>query len=113
MVAPSAAWARGSAAAVSDGRTAAASGGVGWTCSHSCVEFESASKSDAVARARVLKLELNMRRFEQRATETLVIGQVLDREVRLKETGVTGTIYDVGMEQARTVENQIGGKSGL
>ena len=52
LVAPSAAWARGSAAAVSDGRTAAASGGVGWTCSHSCVEFESASKSDAPSHAR-------------------------------------------------------------
>ena len=44
---------------------------------------------------------LNMRRFEQRTTETLVIGQMLDRTVTL-DSGVTGTIYDVGMEQART-----------
>ncbi|MFC5727914.1 MULTISPECIES: magnesium transporter MgtE N-terminal domain-containing protein [Nocardioides] len=45
---------------------------------------------------------LNMRRFEQRSTETLVIGQMLDRTVTIKSTGVTGTVYDVGMEPART-----------
>ena len=44
---------------------------------------------------------LNMRRFEQRSTETLVIGQMLDRTVTIPSTGVTGTVYDVGMEQAR------------
>src|SRR6476659_2076791 len=44
---------------------------------------------------------LNMRRFEQRSTETLVIGQLLDRTVRIPGAGVTGTVYDVGMEQAR------------
>ena len=44
---------------------------------------------------------LNMRRFEQRSTETLVIGQILDRTVTIPSTGVTGTIYDVAMEQAR------------
>jgi len=44
---------------------------------------------------------LNMRRFEQRPTETLVIGQMLDHTVTITETGVTGTVYDVGMEQAR------------
>jgi flagellar motility protein MotE (MotC chaperone)/sporulation protein YlmC with PRC-barrel domain len=44
---------------------------------------------------------LNMRRFEQRTTETLVIGEMLDRTVTL-DSGVTGTVYDVGMEQART-----------
>jgi CBS domain-containing protein/sporulation protein YlmC with PRC-barrel domain len=44
---------------------------------------------------------LNMRRFEQRATETLVMGQMLDRRVVIKETGVQGTVYDVAMEQAR------------
>ncbi len=44
---------------------------------------------------------LNMRRFEQRSTETLVIGQMLDRTVRIPGIGVTGTVYDVGMEQAR------------
>ncbi|MBO0844109.1 MAG: magnesium transporter [Nocardioides sp.] len=45
---------------------------------------------------------LNMRRFEQRPTETLVIGQMLDRTVTIESTGVQGTVYDVGMEQVRT-----------
>jgi Mg/Co/Ni transporter MgtE len=44
---------------------------------------------------------LNMRRFEQRPTETLVMGQMLDRRVVIKDTGVQGTVYDVAMEQAR------------
>ena len=44
---------------------------------------------------------INMRRFEQRPTETLVVGQMLDHTVTIVETGVTGTVYDVGMEQAR------------
>jgi flagellar motility protein MotE (MotC chaperone)/sporulation protein YlmC with PRC-barrel domain len=44
---------------------------------------------------------LNMRRFEQRSTETLVIGQMLDRTVTIPSAGVRGTVYDVGMEQAR------------
>ncbi len=45
---------------------------------------------------------LNMRRFEQRSTETLVIGQMLDRTVTIKDSGVVGTVYDVAMEPART-----------
>lgn len=45
---------------------------------------------------------LNMRRFEKRTAETLVIGQMLDRKVRVKSTGVEGVVYDVAMEQART-----------
>ncbi len=45
---------------------------------------------------------LNMRRFEQRPTATLVMGQMLDREVEIKETGVHGVIYDVCVEQVRT-----------
>jgi flagellar motility protein MotE (MotC chaperone)/sporulation protein YlmC with PRC-barrel domain len=44
---------------------------------------------------------LNMRRFEQRPTETLVIGEMLDRSVRIEGTAITGTVYDVAMEQAR------------
>ncbi len=44
---------------------------------------------------------VNMRRFEQRGTETLVIGQMLDRHVVVKESGVHGTIVDVAMEQSR------------
>ncbi len=50
---------------------------------------------------------LNMRRFEQRSTETLVIGEMLDRRVTIPVGGgsgetVTGTVYDVAMEQGRT-----------
>ena len=44
---------------------------------------------------------LNMRRFEQRPTETLVMGQMLDRAVTIKASGVRGAVYDVAMEQAR------------
>lgn len=47
---------------------------------------------------------LNMRRFEQRSTETLVIGQMLDRTVTVTVgagTVVSGTVYDVAMEPAR------------
>ncbi|MDP3969976.1 MAG: CBS domain-containing protein [Nocardioides sp.] len=47
---------------------------------------------------------LNMRRFEQRTVETLVMAQLLDRSVRVHvgEEWVAATVYDVGMEQART-----------
>ena len=45
---------------------------------------------------------LNMRRFEKRSTETLVIAQMLDRPVTVRSTGVAGTVFDVAMEQART-----------
>jgi flagellar motility protein MotE (MotC chaperone) len=44
---------------------------------------------------------LNMRRFEQRPGETLVIGQMLDRSVTVKGQDVRGTVFDVAMEQAR------------
>lgn len=45
---------------------------------------------------------VNMRRFEQRSTETLLFGQILDRTVTIRESGVQGTVYDVAMEQARS-----------
>ena len=45
---------------------------------------------------------LNMRRFEKRSAETLVVGQMLDRKVRVRSTGVEGVVFDVAMEQART-----------
>src|SRR3954454_3644299 len=45
---------------------------------------------------------LNMRRFEQRPTETLIIGQLLDRTVTIEDGEITGTVYDVAMEQVRT-----------
>jgi flagellar motility protein MotE (MotC chaperone)/sporulation protein YlmC with PRC-barrel domain len=44
---------------------------------------------------------LNMRRFERRPSETLVIGQMLDRTVTLRGSGIQCTVFDVGMEQAR------------
>jgi flagellar motility protein MotE (MotC chaperone)/sporulation protein YlmC with PRC-barrel domain len=44
---------------------------------------------------------LNLRRFEQRPTETLVMGQMLDRQVVIKDNDLRGTIYDVGLEQSR------------
>ncbi|MCY7395483.1 MAG: CBS domain-containing protein [Nocardioides sp.] len=44
---------------------------------------------------------LNMRRFEQRSTETLVIGQIIDRQVTITASDVVGLVYDVAMEQAR------------
>ncbi len=45
---------------------------------------------------------VNMRRFEQRSTETLVFGEMLDRLVTIRATGVKGAVYDVAMEQARS-----------
>jgi flagellar motility protein MotE (MotC chaperone)/sporulation protein YlmC with PRC-barrel domain len=44
---------------------------------------------------------LNMRRFEQRPTETLVMGQLLDKSVTIPATGIEGTVFDVAMEPAR------------
>ena len=45
---------------------------------------------------------LNMRRFEQRSTETLVIGQLFDRRVVLKATGEQGSVFDIALEPGRT-----------
>jgi Mg/Co/Ni transporter MgtE len=47
---------------------------------------------------------VNLRRFEQRAAETLVLGELLDRRVRLKDGGASGqgdtvTVLDVSMVQ--------------
>lgn len=44
---------------------------------------------------------LNLRRFEQRATETLAIGELLDRHVDLKDGSGSATIVDLAMEQQR------------
>ena len=44
---------------------------------------------------------LNMRRFEQRTGETLVLGELLDRKVTLDEDASTVTVLDVAMEQNR------------
>lgn len=47
---------------------------------------------------------VNMRRFEQRPTETLVLGELLDRTVTLRVDGTRVTIEDVAMEPSRTRE---------
>lgn len=45
---------------------------------------------------------LNIRRFSQRATETLVVGELLDRQVTFRDGSGTGTVEDVAMEQHRS-----------
>jgi Mg/Co/Ni transporter MgtE len=45
---------------------------------------------------------VNMRRFQQRATEMLVLGEMLDRRVSLLDDGADLTVEDVAMEQQRT-----------
>jgi flagellar motility protein MotE (MotC chaperone)/sporulation protein YlmC with PRC-barrel domain len=42
---------------------------------------------------------VNLRRFEQREAETLVLGELLDRKVRLVESGDEVTVLDVSMSQ--------------
>ena len=51
---------------------------------------------------------VNMRRFEQRPSETLVIGELLDRTVTILDSGVDATVYDIAMEQTRTRDWQLG-----
>ncbi|MGY1719314.1 MULTISPECIES: magnesium transporter MgtE N-terminal domain-containing protein [unclassified Blastococcus] len=45
---------------------------------------------------------LNLKRFEQRGGETLVLGELLDRQVTINESGRPATVVDAGMEQTRT-----------
>ncbi len=45
---------------------------------------------------------LNMRRFEVRAGETLVLGDMLDRSINLVESNEPVVVEDIGMEQNRT-----------
>ena len=45
---------------------------------------------------------LNLKRFEQRAGETLVLGELLDRQVRILESGKPADVVDAGIEQTRT-----------
>ncbi|WP_156725914.1 magnesium transporter MgtE N-terminal domain-containing protein [Streptomyces apocyni] len=42
---------------------------------------------------------LNVRRFEQRPTERLVLGELLDRRVRLLESGEEVTVLDISVQQ--------------
>ncbi|MEY9857497.1 CBS domain-containing protein [Catenulispora sp. GAS73] len=44
---------------------------------------------------------VNMRHFQQRPGETLVLGELLDRRVTLKATGETATVRDVALEPER------------
>ncbi|MBD0291964.1 MAG: magnesium transporter [Jiangellaceae bacterium] len=44
---------------------------------------------------------VDMRRFEQRQGETLVLGEMLDRRVRVEATGEEVIVSDVGIEQSR------------
>ena len=50
---------------------------------------------------------INMRRFQQRGTETLVIGELLDRQVTLIASDETVTVRDIAMEPARAREWEI------
>lgn len=45
---------------------------------------------------------LNIRRFQRRASETLVVSQLFDRVVTLRDGSGTATIEDLAMEQQRT-----------
>jgi CBS domain-containing protein len=45
---------------------------------------------------------LNLKRFEQRAGETLVLGELLDRTVTIVASGRPAHVVDAGMEQGRT-----------
>jgi CBS domain-containing protein/sporulation protein YlmC with PRC-barrel domain len=44
---------------------------------------------------------VNMRRFEQRESESRVIGELLDRKMRMKNSGEEVTLLDIAMEQSR------------
>ncbi|WP_179817378.1 magnesium transporter MgtE N-terminal domain-containing protein [Allostreptomyces psammosilenae] len=50
---------------------------------------------------------VNLRRFEQRPGETLVLGELLDRRVALVETGEEVTVLDVAMVNRRGREWQL------
>ncbi|MCB7136641.1 magnesium transporter MgtE N-terminal domain-containing protein [Cellulosimicrobium marinum] len=45
---------------------------------------------------------VNMRRFEQRAMETLAVGELLERTVELTDGSGTGTVEDLAIERQRT-----------
>lgn len=44
---------------------------------------------------------VNMKRFERRSNETLVLSELLDRSVTIRESGVEASVVDAGMEQNR------------
>lgn len=51
---------------------------------------------------------LNLRRFEPRPGELLVVGELLDSPVTLVEDSTSVTLLDVGMEQLRTRDWEVG-----
>ncbi len=50
---------------------------------------------------------LNLRRFEQRPAEILVLGELLDRRVTMLDDGSGVTVEDIAMEETRTREWRI------
>jgi CBS domain-containing protein len=50
----------------------------------------------------IVRGRINLRRFERRAGETLVITELLDRKVQVVEDGATVSVVDVAMDQTRT-----------
>ncbi len=50
----------------------------------------------------IVRGRINLRRFERRPGETLVITELLDRKVATTEDGTTVTVVDVAMDQSRT-----------
>ncbi|MGH3501921.1 MAG: magnesium transporter MgtE N-terminal domain-containing protein [Nocardioidaceae bacterium] len=65
--------------------------------------FVPMTRVTSVASGQVITTGLvNMRRFEQRSTETLVLGELLDRTVTITESGEQVTVFDIAMEQQRT-----------
>lgn len=47
---------------------------------------------------------VNMRRFSQRTTETLVVSELMDRQVTFKDGSGTGTVVDVAIEEMRRAD---------
>jgi flagellar motility protein MotE (MotC chaperone)/sporulation protein YlmC with PRC-barrel domain len=45
---------------------------------------------------------VSLRRFDKRAGETLVLAELLDRKVKLRETGEDVSVLDIAMEETRT-----------
>jgi len=45
---------------------------------------------------------VNLRRFEKRSGETLVLGELIDRSVTLRDTGETVLVFDMAFEQQRS-----------
>jgi len=64
--------------------------------------FVPVTRVTSIAAGQVITTGLiNVRRFERRSGETLVLEDLLDRRVRIRETGETAVVYDLGMEPSR------------